>query len=119
MWALVPKKQLLYYSKKQLLCFACLACLLGVRACLLGLLACLACLLACVLACLFAWLACLHGLFGPFVALAVQGPGVPDRGVMEDEKEREENKWADLRLKSNNTTLNGGEKQTAQAMQGA
>ena len=48
--------------------------------------------------------------FGPFGALAVRGPGVPDRGEMEEEKEKEEEeKWADLRLKSNNPTLNGGE----------
>ena len=67
--------------------------LLAWLACLLACLACLACLLACLLdwlawlACLFAWLACLPGLFGPFVALAVRGPGVPDRGEMEKQKE--------------------------------
>ena len=63
------------------------------------------------LACLLAWLACLPGLFGSFVTLAVRGPGVPDRGEMgdEEEKEKEEKKWADLRLKSHNHTLNGGE----------
>ena len=60
--------------------------------------------IACLLVCL---VACLPGLFGPFVALAVRGPGVPDRGEME--KEKEEKKWADLKLKSNNPTLNGGE----------
>ena len=43
--------------------------------------------------------------FGTFGALAVQGPGVPDRGEMEEEeeeekKEKEEEKWADLKLKS-------------------
>ena len=59
--------------------------------------------LACFLACLLAWpawLACLPGLFGPFFALAVRGPGVPDRGEMkeEEEKENEEKKCVDLRL---------------------
>ena len=44
--------------------------------------------------------------FGSFWALAVRGPGVPDRGEMEMEKEK---KWADLKLKSNSPTLKGGE----------
>ena len=85
-----------------MLCFAWLAwlawlaCLLAWLG-LLGLLAWLACL------------ACLPGLFGSFVALAVRGPGVPDRGEME--KEKEDKKWADFKLKSNNPTLNGGEQQ--------
>ena len=39
---------------------------------------------------LLAWLACLLvcllGLFGPFVALAVRGPGFADRGEMEEER---------------------------------
>ena len=80
--------------------------------CLLGLLACLLCLLGLLglRACLFAWLACLPGLLGPFVALAVLGPGLPDRGQMEEEREdEEEKKRAGLGLKSNNPTLNGGE----------
>ena len=49
-----------------------LACLV---ACLLGLLGLLACLLVCLLGLLG-----LLGLFGPFVALAVRGPGVPVGG---------------------------------------
>ena len=39
--------------------------------------------------------------FGTFGALAVRGPGGPDRGVM-DEKEKEKEEWADLRLTYNN-----------------
>ena len=46
--------------------------------------------------------------FGTFGALAVRGPGVPDRGEMEEE-DRGKEEWADLRVKSNNPTLNGWE----------
>ena len=52
-------------------------------------------------------LACSPGLFGPFVALAVRGPGVPDRGEMEEEEkeQEEEKKMADLKLKYDNPSL--------------
>ena len=43
--------------------------------------------------------------------MGVRVPGVPDRGEMGEENEKEkEGKWADPTYKSNKHTLNGGEK---------